>query len=226
MTKRIRAKYKIDRRIGQKLWGRAKSPLNKREKRPGQHGERRTGKLSDYGQQLQAKQKLKRYYANIGERQFRGIYEEARRFKGSTSEHLIGLLERRLMHRLSRNFVPTPFARGSSSATGHVTVNGGRVNIPGFRCKIGDLVEVKEKGKQRPCCSRRSRAPSATSRLHRVDHSKMTAKLVRVPGSQRSAFPVAHGTQPGGRVLQQIAALILGHARAVAARLSAARAYR
>ena len=96
MTKRIRAKYKIDRRLGQNIWGRPKSPINKRESRPGQHGERRQGKLSDYGQQLRAKQKLKGYYANIGERQFNSIYKEARRFKGSTSEHLIGLLERRL----------------------------------------------------------------------------------------------------------------------------------
>ena len=96
MTKRIRAKHKIDRRLGQNIWGRPKSPLNKRESRPGQHGERRQAKLSDYGQQLRAKQKLKGYYANITERQFNRIYQEARRFKGSTSEHLIGLLERRL----------------------------------------------------------------------------------------------------------------------------------
>src|SRR3989304_2414238 len=96
MTKRVRAKHKIDRRLGENIWGRPKSPLNKRESRPGQHGERRGGKLSDFGQQLRAKQKLKGYYGNIGERQFNRIYQEARRFKGSTSEHLIGLLERRL----------------------------------------------------------------------------------------------------------------------------------
>jgi small subunit ribosomal protein S4 len=111
MTKRIRAKHKIDRRLGQNIWGRPKSPLNKRESRPGQHGERRQAKLSDYGQQLRAKQKLKGYYGNIGERQFNRVYKEARRFKGSTSEHLIGLLERRLDAIVYRaKFVPTVFA--------------------------------------------------------------------------------------------------------------------
>ena len=96
MTKRVGAKHKIDRRLGENIWGRPKSPINKRESRPGQHGERRAGKLSDFGQQLRAKQKLKGYYANIGERQFRKLYSTATRLKGSTSEHLIGLLERRL----------------------------------------------------------------------------------------------------------------------------------
>src|SRR5919109_5111729 len=96
MTKRMSAKHKIDRRLGQNIWGRPKSPLNKRESRPGQHGERRQGKLSDYGQQLRAKQKLKGYYGNIGERQFKAIYREAARLRGDTSEKLIGLLERRL----------------------------------------------------------------------------------------------------------------------------------
>src|SRR5688572_10088480 len=96
MTKRIRAKHKIDRRLGENIWGRPKSPLNRRESRPGQHGERRVQKLSDYGQQLKAKQKLKGYYANLNERQFHRIYVEASRLKGSTSEHVIGLLERRL----------------------------------------------------------------------------------------------------------------------------------
>ena len=78
MTKRHEAKYKIDRRMGQNVWGRPKSPVNKREYGPGQHGQRRKSKLSDYGVQLKAKQKLRGYYGNISERQFRGIYEEAR----------------------------------------------------------------------------------------------------------------------------------------------------
>src|SRR5918997_1847448 len=183
MTKRIRAKYKIDRRIGQKLWGRAKSPLNKREKRPGQHGERRTGKLSDYGQQLQAKQKLKRYYANIGERQFRGIYEEARRFKGSTSEHLIGLLERRLDAIVYRaKFVPTPFAARQFVNHGHVKVNGRRVNIPSFLVKPGDVIEVKDKSKQLEVVVVASQlAERDVPDYIEVDHSKMTARMTRIP---------------------------------------------
>ena len=128
MTKRIRAKHKIDRRLGQNIWGRSKSPLNKRESRPGQHGERRAGKLSDYGQQLRAKQKLKGYYGNIGERQFNSIYKEASRLKGSTSEQLIGLLERRLDAVVYRaKFVPTVFAARQFVNHGHVLVNGKQI---------------------------------------------------------------------------------------------------
>ena len=140
MTKRIRAKHKIDRRLGQNIWGRPKSPLNKREvaPRPARRAPRQ--KLSDYGQQLRAKQKLKGYYANINERQFNRIYKEARRLKGSTSEHLIGLLERRLDAIVYRaKFVPTVFAARQFVSHGHVTVNGRRVNIPSFRCRVGDV---------------------------------------------------------------------------------------
>src|SRR6476620_8346719 len=149
MTKRARATYKIDRRLGQNIWGRPKSPLNRRESRPGQHGERRSGKLSDFGQQLKAKQKLKGYYASISERQFRAAYDEASRLKGSTSEHLIGLLERRLDALVYRaKFVPTVFAARQFVSHGHVTVNGKRVTIPSYRLKIGDVIEVREKAKQ------------------------------------------------------------------------------
>ena len=192
MTKRVRAKYKIDRRLGQNIWGRPKSPLNKRESRPGQHGERRQGKLSDYGQQLRAKQKLKGYYANITERQFRGIYEEAGRMKGSTSEHLIGLLERRLDAIVYRaKFVPTPFAARQFVSHGHVMVNGHRVNIPSYRCKIGDVVEVKEKGKQMPLLLEAIKsAERDVPDYIEADHGKMTAKLVRVPALSDVPYPV------------------------------------
>ena len=138
MTKRISAKYKIDRRLGENIWGRPKSPINKRDSRPGQHGDRRVGKLSDYGQQLRAKQKLKGYYGNLTERQFRRIYQEAARSKGSTSEAMIGLLERRLDAIVYRaKFVPTVFAARQFVNHGHVLVNGRRVNIPSYRCKVG-----------------------------------------------------------------------------------------
>ena len=192
MTKRIRAKYKIDRRLGQKLWGRAKSPLNKRESRPGQHGERRTSKPSDYGLQLKAKQKLKGYYGNILERQFRRIYEEARRFKGSTSEHLIGLLERRLDAIVYRaKFVPTVFAARQFVSHGHVTVNGKRVNIPSFRCRVGDLIEVKEKGKQMTLLLEaiKSAERDVPDYLD-VDHGKMAATFVRRPALADVPYPV------------------------------------
>ena len=149
MTKRHEAKYKIDRRMGQNIWGRPKSPINKREYGPGQHGQRRKGKLSDYGVQLRAKQKLKGYYANMSERHFRGIYEEARRLKGDTGAHMIALLERRLDTVIYRaKFVPTVFAARQFINHGHIRVNGKRVTIPSFRVKVGDVVEVKAKSKQ------------------------------------------------------------------------------
>ena len=192
MTKRIRAKHKIDRRLGQNIWGRSKSPLNKRESRPGQHGERRAGKLSDYGQQLRAKQKLKGYYGNIGERQFNRVYKEASRMKGSTSEHLIGLLERRLDAVVYRaKFVPTVFAARQFVSHGHVTVNGRRVNVASFRCKVGDMIEVKEKARQLPLVlegikSSEREVPDYIE----ADHGKMTAKLARIPSLSDVPFPV------------------------------------
>ena len=149
MTKRNESKYKLDRRMGQNIWGRPKSPVNRREYGPGQHGQRRKGKLSDYGVQLRAKQKLRGYYGNISERQFRGIYEEAIRMKGDSGAHLIGLLERRLDAVIYRaKFVPTVFAARQFVNHGHVKVNGRRVTIPSYRVKPGDMVEVRDKSKQ------------------------------------------------------------------------------
>ncbi len=192
MTKRIRAKHKIDRRLSQNIWGRSKSPLNKRESRPGQHGERRVNKLSDYGQQLRAKQKLKGYYGNIGERQFNSIYKEAARLKGSTSEQLIGLLERRLDAIVYRaKFVPTVFASRQFISHGHVSVNGRRVNVASYRCKVGDLIEIKEKSRQLPLVlegikSGEREVPDYIE----VDHGKMTAKFARIPALSDVPFPV------------------------------------
>src|SRR6202158_2365248 len=149
MTKRLEAKHKLDRRMGQNIWGRPKSPVNRREYGPGQHGQRRKGKLSDFGVQLRAKQKLKGYYDNISEKQFRGIYAEAIRMKGDSGAHLIGLLERRLDAVIYRaKFVPTVFAARQFVNHGHIKVNGRRVNIASFRVKGGELVEIKESSRQ------------------------------------------------------------------------------
>ncbi len=183
MTKRVEAKHKLDRRMGQNIWGRPKSPVNRREYGPGQHGQRRKGKLSDFGVQLRAKQKLKGYYANISEKQFRGIYAEAIRMKGDSGANLIGLLERRLDAVIYRaKFVPTVFAARQFINHGHVKVNGRRVNIASFQMKVGDLVEVKDKSKQLALVL------EATGLAERdvpdyieVNHSTMTAKLARVP---------------------------------------------
>ncbi len=192
MTKRIRAKHKIDRRLGENIWGRPKSPINRRESRPGQHGERRMGKLSDYGQQLKAKQKLKGYYGNLTERPFPRIYTEAVRLKGSTSEHVIGLLERRLDAVVYRSkFVPTVFAARQFVSHGHVTVNGRRVTIPSYRCKVGDVIEVRQRSKDMILVLESvSLAERDVPDYIDTDHSKMTAVYNRAPGFGDVPYPV------------------------------------
>ena len=192
MTKRIRAKHKIDRRLSENVWGRPKSPLNKRQSRPGQHGERRVSKLSDFGQQLRAKQKLKGYYGNISERQFFRLYDEASRLKGSTSEHLIGLLERRLDALVYRaKFVPTVFAARQFVSHGHVTVNGRRVTIPSYRVRVNDVVEVKEKARQLPLVLEAIKSAERDIPDYvEVDQNKLSAKLTRVPALSDVPYPV------------------------------------
>ena len=183
MSKRHSAKYKIDRRMGENLWGRPKSPVNKREYGPGQHGQRRKGKTSDYGLQLRAKQKLKGYYGDLSEKQFYRIYEEAVRLRGDTSEALIGLLETRLDAIVYRaKFVPTPFAARQFVNHGHVTVNGRKVNIGSYRCKVGDVIEVRQKSKEMILVLESIElAERDTPDYIEVDTSKKIAKLVRVP---------------------------------------------
>jgi small subunit ribosomal protein S4 len=192
MTKRVEAKHKLDRRMGENIWGRPKSPVNRREYGPGQHGQRRKGKLSDFGVQLRAKQKLKGYYANISEKQFRGIYAEAVRLKGDSGAHLIGLLERRLDAVVYRaKFVPTVYAARQFINHGHIKVNGRRVNIPSYMLKVGDVVEVKDKSKQLALVlEANGLAERDVPDYIEVDHSKMTAKLARVPGLNEVPYPV------------------------------------
>ena len=192
MTKRSEAKYKIDRRMGQNIWGRPKSPVNRREYGPGQHGQRRKGKLSDYGVQLRAKQKLKGYYGNITEKQFNRIYQEAIRLKGDSAANLIGLLERRLDAVVYRaKFVPTPFAARQFINHGHVKVNGRRVNIASFKVKVGDTIEVKEASKQLVSVLEAVQlAERDVPDYIEADHSKMTARLSRVPTLGEVPYPV------------------------------------
>ena len=192
MTKRHEAKYKIDRRMGQNVWGRPKSPVNKREYGPGQHGQRRKSKLSDYGVQLKAKQKLRGYYGTIPERQFRGIYNEAIRMKGDSGAHLIGLLERRLDSVVYRaKFVPTIFAARQFINHGHIKVNGKRVNIGSMRIKVGDIVEVKEKSRQLQLVLEGiALAERDVPDYVEADHNKMTAKLTRIPTLGEVPYPV------------------------------------
>ena len=192
MTKRTSAKHKIDRRMGENIWGRPKSPVNKREYGPGQHGQRRKNKLSDFGTQLRAKQKLKGYYGDLTEKQFRKIYAEAERVKGDTGEMLVGLLERRLDAVIYRaKFVPTIFAARQFVNHGHVKVNGRRVNIASYQVKPGDVVEVKEASKQLAFVLEASQLSERDVPDYiEVDHSKMTAKLARVPGLAEVPYAV------------------------------------
>ena len=183
MTKRTAAKYKIDRRMGENIWGRAKSPVNKREYGPGQHGQRRKNKLSDFGTQLRAKQKLKGYYGDLTEKQFRRIYAEAERIRGDTGENLVGLLERRLDAVVYRSkFVATIWAARQFVNHGHIQVNGQRVNIASYRVKEGDVISIRERSRQLAIVLE---AVALTERdvpdYLEVDHNKMTATFVRTP---------------------------------------------
>ncbi|WP_118134319.1 30S ribosomal protein S4 [Oceanicella sp. SM1341] len=192
MTKRTSAKYKIDRRMGENIWGRPKSPVNRREYGPGQHGQRRKSKLSDFGTQLRAKQKLKGYYGDLTEKQFRRIYADAAKTRGDTGEALVGFLERRLDAVVYRaKFVPTIFAARQFVNHCHVLVNGQRVNIPSYRVKEGDVIEVKPASKQLALVlEAAASAERDTPEYLEVDHSKMTATFVRTPALSDIPYPV------------------------------------
>ncbi|NWG46745.1 MAG: 30S ribosomal protein S4 [Alphaproteobacteria bacterium] len=193
MSRRINAKHKIDRRMGENIWGRPKSPINKRDYGPGQHGQsRRRGKMSDFGLHLMAKQKLKGYYGNISEKQFRKIYDEAARRRGNTAEFLIGLLESRLDAFVYRaKFVPTPFAARQLVNHGHVNVNGRRVNIASYRLKEGDVVELRGKARTMALVLEAVQSPERDVPDYvEADHAKMSARLVRRPELADVPYPV------------------------------------
>ena len=192
MSKRIEAKHKIDRRLGENLWGRPGSPLNARAYGPGQHGQRRKGKTSDFGLQLRAKQKLKGYYGTMTEKAFKKLYTEASRVKGDTGERLIGLLESRLASIVYRaKFVATPFAARQFVSHGHVTVNGKRVNIPSYQVKPGDKIELKERSKQLGVVLEADQlAERDVPDYVEVDHGRQAATFVRIPALADVPYPV------------------------------------
>ncbi|HET7335351.1 MAG TPA: 30S ribosomal protein S4 [Rhizomicrobium sp.] len=196
MSKRISAKFKLDRRMGENIWGRGKSPVNKRSYGPGQHGQRRAKKLSDYGTQLQAKQKLKGYYGNITEKQFRKYYTEAVRRPGDTGENMIGILERRLDAVVFRaKFVPSPFAARQLVSHGHVKVNGRRVTIASYPVKEGDVLELSNKAREMALVIEATRSPERdVADYIETDHNKMTAKFLRTP--KLGDVPYAGQMQP------------------------------
>jgi small subunit ribosomal protein S4 len=190
MTKRATAKYKIDRRMGENIWGRPKSPVNKREYGPGQHGQRRKGKMSNFGTQLRAKQKLKGYYGNISERQFRALYAEAIRLTGDSSENLIGLLERRLATVVYRaKLVATVFQARQFVSHGHVKVNGQRVTIPSIRLKVGDVVELTDRAKELVTVQE-AQASAERDTPDYLEIGGTNVKFLRVPSLSEVPYPV------------------------------------
>ena len=192
MSKRHSAKYKIDRRMGENIWGRPKSPVNQRSYGPGQHGQRRKSKVSDFGLQLRAKQKLKGYYGNLTEKQFAKTYDEAARRKGNTAESLIALLESRLDAIVYRaKFVPTVFAARQFVNHGHVQVNGKRVNIASYRVKVGDIVSVRERSKNMALVLEALQSSERDWPDYvEVDAKAMTAKFIRAPELSEVPYPV------------------------------------
>ena len=190
MTKRTTSKHKLDRRMGENIWGRPKSPVNKREYGPGQHGQRRKGKVSDFGTQLKAKQKLKGYYGDVTEKQFRKVYDEAVRLKGNTAENLIGLLEQRLATVVYRaKFAPTVFSARQIVNHGHILVNGRRNNIGSARIKPGDTVELGAKAKDMALTiEAQSLSEREVPEFISVEGSKAT--YVRVPSLDEVPYPV------------------------------------
>ena len=192
MTKRHTAKYKIDRRMGENIWGRPKSPINSRSYGPGQHGQRRKSKVSDFGLQLRAKQKLKGYYGNLTEKQFARTYQDAAKRKGNTAETLVGLLESRLDAVVYRaKFVPTVFAARQFVNHGHVLVNGKRVNIASYRVKPGDVVSVRERSRNMALLLEAIQSGERDVPDYiELDTKGLSAKFIRAPELAEVPYPV------------------------------------
>ena len=192
MTKRLNSKHKVDRRLRVNLWGRPKSPFNSRAYPPGQHGQSKNAKLSDYGVQLQAKQKLKSYYGNMNEKQFRNVYKKAIMKKGDTAENLIGLLERRLDAVIYRSkFSNTIFSSRQLINHGHVKVNGKKVNVSSYQVKEEDTIEIRDKSKQLAIIDiALANKERETPEYLQVDEKNKKVKFVRVPKFEDVPYPV------------------------------------
>ena len=192
MTKRLNSKHKVDRRLKVNLWGRPKSPFNSRAYPPGQHGQSRSAKPSNYGIQLQAKQKLKSYYGNINERQFRNVYKKAKMKKGDSAENLIGLLERRLdavVYRAKLSI--TMFAARQLINHGHVKVNGKKVNIPSYQLKEEETIEVRDKSKKLALIDiALANKEREVPEYLQVDEKNKKVKFVRTPKFEEVPYPV------------------------------------
>ena len=192
MTKRLNSKHKVDRRLKVNLWGRPKSPFNRRDYPPGLNGQNRKKKPSDFGIQLMAKQKLKCHYGYITEKQFRNLFFKASKIKGNTSENLIELLERRLDATVYRmKFSTTIFAARQFVSHGHILVNGKKVTISSYSLKDGDIVEVKEKSREIPVLLEAiSSTERETPQYLSVDYDKLKGTFVKGPKLDEVPYPV------------------------------------
>ena len=191
MTKRLASKHKVDRRLKVNLWGRPKSPFNSRNYPPGQHGKTKRGKISDYGTQLEAKQKMKFYYGNMNERQFRNVYRKALKKKGNTTENLVGLLERRLDTVIYRaKFSTTVFSARQLINHGHIKVNGKKVNIPSCLISEKDTIQIRDKSKELTMIvgSIQSKERDVPDYIQ-MDEKNKQAKLLRVPKFADIPYP-------------------------------------
>ena len=191
MSKRHSAKHKLDRRMGENIWGRPKSPVNKREYGPGQHGQRRKGKVSDFGLQLRAKQKLKGYYGEVTEKQFKKQFQEADRMKGDTSQNLIGLLERRLDAVVYRaKFAPTVFSARQLVSHGHVRVNGVKCNIASRRIAVGDVISLSQKAQEMALVIEAQSLPERDIPYYVIPEGASKVTFSRVPQLDEVPYPV------------------------------------
>src|SRR5690349_6217090 len=191
MSKRTSAKYKLDRRMGENVFGRPKSPVNKREYGPGQHGQRRKGKVSDYGLQLRAKQKLKGYYGDVTEKQFKRAYSDASKMKGDTGQNLIGLLERRLDAVVYRaKFAPTIWAARQLVNHGHIRVNGKKLNIASAKVSVGDVVELGPKAQEMALVLEAQSLAEREIPEYLVQDSTSKVTFSRVPSLDEVPYPV------------------------------------
>ncbi|WAT18273.1 30S ribosomal protein S4 [Aurantiacibacter sp. MUD11] len=191
MSKRTRAKHKLDRRMGENIWGRPNSPVNKRSYGPGQHGQRRKGKMSDFGLQLRAKQKLKGYYGDVTEKQFKATYKDASRMKGDTGMNLIGLLERRLDMIVYRaKFAPTIFAARQLVSHGHIKVNGVKCNVASRRCDVGDEISLGEKAKEMALVIEAQSLPEREIPDYVAVDGNDKVSFTRVPSLDEVPYPV------------------------------------
>ena len=191
MTKRTSSKYKLDRRMGENIWGRPKSPVNRRDYGPGQHGQRRKGKLSDFGIQLRAKQKLKGYYGDVTEKQFRRAYKEAAAMKGDTSQNLIGLLEQRLDMVVYRaKFTPTIFAARQLVSHGHIRVNGVKCNVASRKVVPGDEISLSDKAKEMLLVNEAQSLPERDIPEYVAPDGTDKVTYVRIPTLDEVPYPV------------------------------------